>query len=75
VSKEGKMTVRQLRRALVGLLDDGEVLTRVVSAPFDDETVELIDVQTDSGCVVIAVAVVDDVAREMRAEDEAGPGM
>lgn len=64
------MTIGQFRNATAGLHDDTQLIADVVSAPFDDEAVELIDVLVDAGWVFLRVAVIDDVTRELRAEED-----
>ena len=60
------MNVFQIRRAIDGLDDNANVDIHVWSAPFDDESVEFLDVTRDAARVVIRVQVIDDVTREIR---------
>jgi len=64
------MTVDDLLKALRGLPSDAEVFARVVSAPFDDESVELVGAAREETRLVIQVAVLDDITRELRKQDE-----
>lgn len=66
----GFMTVGELRKVIFGVRDEFDVRTVVVSAPFDDEEVEIVGIAREVDHISLRVAVVDDVTREIRLEDE-----
>lgn len=68
------ITLGQFRAVTRDLSDDAPIVVAVLSAPFDDEAVELQELVIEGGQVFLCVAVVDDVAREIQAEDEAARG-
>lgn len=63
------MNVGELRRILTGVPDTTQVSCGVVSAPFDDEEVELLDAVRVADRVVLHVLVVDEVDRGIRDDD------
>ena len=47
------MTVGEFRLIAIGLPDSSEIFARVLSAPFDDEDVEIVNIVAEGGRVLV----------------------